>query len=140
MTKNLENWWKSMKIANIDREILHNFWTTWRISIKFSEKRWYDIWCFKSHKKSGFHSLFRKYIFGRTTGQRAGCQIDLIVVLRLDIKHLRKYFDKLYPLLRNRCSVGKKLQRLFSFASPVPVLICAGKYPCNNFYGYRILD
>ena len=98
----------------------------------------YDVT--KSHKKSEFHSLFRKYIFGRTTGQRVGCQIDLIVVLRLDIKYLRKYFDKLYPLLRNRCSVGKKLQRLFSFVSPVPVLICAGKYPCNNFYGYRILD
>ena len=85
----------------------------------------YDVT--KSHKKSGFHSLFRKYIFGRTTGQRVGCQIDLIVVLRLDIKYLRKYFDKLYPLLINRCSVGKKLQRLFSFVSPVPVLICAGK-------------
>ena len=27
-----------MKIANIDREILHNFWTTWGISMKFSEK------------------------------------------------------------------------------------------------------
>ena len=98
----------------------------------------YDV--IKSHKKPGFYSLFRKYIFGRTTGQRVGCQIDLIVVLRLDIKYLRKYFDKLYPLLRNRCSVGKKLQRLFSFVSPVPVLICAGKYPCSNFYGYRILD
>ena len=28
-----------MKIANIDREILHNFWMTWGISIKFSEKK-----------------------------------------------------------------------------------------------------
>ena len=25
-----------MKIANIDRESLHNFWTTWGISMKFS--------------------------------------------------------------------------------------------------------
>ena len=27
-----------MKIANIDREILYNFWTTWGTSIKFSGK------------------------------------------------------------------------------------------------------
>ena len=27
-----------MKIVNIDREILHNFWTTWGISMKFSGK------------------------------------------------------------------------------------------------------
>ena len=27
-----------MKIANIDREILHNFWKTWGISMKFSRK------------------------------------------------------------------------------------------------------
>ena len=38
MSKNPENWWKSMKIANIDTESPHNFWTTWRISMKFSGK------------------------------------------------------------------------------------------------------
>ena len=27
-----------MKIANIDKEILRNFWTTWGISMKFSGK------------------------------------------------------------------------------------------------------
>ena len=27
-----------MKISNIDRKILHNFWTTWGISMKFSGK------------------------------------------------------------------------------------------------------
>ena len=32
-----------MKIANTDREILHIFWTIWRISMKFSEKM-----CFKT--------------------------------------------------------------------------------------------
>ena len=35
MSKNQENWWKLMKIANIDRDILHNFWTAWGISMKF---------------------------------------------------------------------------------------------------------
>ena len=48
MSKNSEKWWKSMKIANFDREILHNFIT-------------YDN--IKSNKKPAFHSLFRRYIF-----------------------------------------------------------------------------
>ena len=43
MSKNPENWWKLMKIANIDREILHNFWKTGGISMKFSEKMWFII-------------------------------------------------------------------------------------------------
>ena len=38
MSKNPKNWIKSMKIANIFREILHNFSTTWEISMKFSGK------------------------------------------------------------------------------------------------------
>ena len=29
-----------MEIANIDKEILHDFWTTWGISMKFSGKMW----------------------------------------------------------------------------------------------------
>ena len=40
ISKNPKNGWKSMKIANIDREIVHNFWTTWENSMKFSEKMW----------------------------------------------------------------------------------------------------
>ena len=50
---------KLMKIANIDREILHIFWTTWGNSMKFSGKM-----CFKiilSLKKPGFHPLIRRY-------------------------------------------------------------------------------
>ena len=27
-----------MKLANIDKEILYNFWTTWGISMRFSGK------------------------------------------------------------------------------------------------------
>ena len=42
-----------MKIANIDREILHNFWTTWRISMKFSGKMWLMI-TLKVIKTQGF--------------------------------------------------------------------------------------
>ena len=59
--KNLENWWKSMKIANIDRESLHNFWTTRKNAIKFLEK----VWILITFKVLwwGFHSPFRRYIF-----------------------------------------------------------------------------
>ena len=32
--------WKSMKIVNIDGKNLYLFWTTWGISVKFSEKIW----------------------------------------------------------------------------------------------------
>ena len=32
-----------MKIANIDREIIRIFWTTWGISMKFSGKMWLMI-------------------------------------------------------------------------------------------------
>ena len=39
MLKIPKNWWrKSMKIQNIDRESLHIFWTSSRISMKFSGK------------------------------------------------------------------------------------------------------
>ena len=43
MSKNSKNWWKSMKIGNIAREILHNFLTTWLISMKFSGKMYLMI-------------------------------------------------------------------------------------------------
>ena len=36
--KNPKKQWKFMKIATTDREVLHIFWTTWGILIKFSEK------------------------------------------------------------------------------------------------------
>ena len=32
-----------MKIANIDKEFLHIFWTTWGNSIKFSRKMYFKI-------------------------------------------------------------------------------------------------
>ena len=32
-----------MNMANIGREILHIFWKTWGISMKFSEKMWLMI-------------------------------------------------------------------------------------------------
>ena len=50
-----KNWSKLMKIANTDRESLHIFWTTWGISIEFSEKMW------------PYQPLFRRCIFGKVT-------------------------------------------------------------------------
>ena len=51
--KNWKNWLKSMKISNIEREIIYIFWTTWGISIKFSGKVWLII-ILKLTKKQGF--------------------------------------------------------------------------------------
>ena len=38
--KTQKKWWKSMKIANIDKESPHIFWMNWGFSIKFSGKMW----------------------------------------------------------------------------------------------------
>ena len=54
-----------MKIANIDKEILDIFWTTWGISIKFLGKMWLMI-ILKVLKNQGFCHLFRKYCFRKT--------------------------------------------------------------------------
>ena len=76
-----------MKIANIDREILHMFWATWGILMKFSEK---DVTCdkTKSHKKPGFQPLFRRCIFRKTRGE--GVILTHQAVLGLKKKLLRK--------------------------------------------------
>ena len=50
-----------MKIANIDRENLHIFWTKWGISMKFSGNMWLMI-ILKVTKNPEFHSLFRRKI------------------------------------------------------------------------------
>ena len=43
MWKNPKNWWKLMKIVNIDREKLHILWANWGISMTFSGKMWLMI-------------------------------------------------------------------------------------------------
>ena len=42
-----------MKIVSIEGESLHIFWTTWGISMKFSERKWLMI-ILKVTKKQGF--------------------------------------------------------------------------------------
>ena len=61
MSKNPKNWGKLMKIANIDREFLHIFWTTWGNSMKFSGKMCFKI-ILKVTKNQGF-TLSLKDIF-----------------------------------------------------------------------------
>ena len=60
---------KSMKIANIDREVLHNFWTTWGISMKFSGKMWLTIILKVTHtKKEGFTLSLEDPFFEKPQG------------------------------------------------------------------------
>ena len=57
-----------MKIANIDREILHYFWTTWGISMKFSGKMYLMI-ILKVTKNQGFNLGLEDTIFKKPQRQ-----------------------------------------------------------------------
>ena len=72
MSKNPKNWWRLMKIANIDREILHIFWTTWGISMKFSGKMCLMI-ILKVTKNQGFTLSLEDTFFEKPQG---GGEID----------------------------------------------------------------
>ena len=65
--KNPENQWKSMKIATVNREIIHNFWTTWGVSIKFSWKMWIMI-ILKVTKKQGLTLSLEDTFFAKRQG------------------------------------------------------------------------
>ena len=56
-----------MKIANVDREILHNFSTTWGISIKFSGKMCLMI-ILKVTKNQGITLCLEDTIFEKPQG------------------------------------------------------------------------
>ena len=56
--KKSEKQWKYY----LEGENVHIFWMTWGISMRFSGDRWPMIIL----KVTGFHPLFRKYIFGIT--------------------------------------------------------------------------
>ena len=67
MSKNPENRWKLMKIANIDREILHNFLTIWGNSMKFSGKMWLMI-ILRVTKNQGFTLSLKDTFFEKPQG------------------------------------------------------------------------
>ena len=56
-----------MKIANIDREILHDFWMTWGISMKFLGKMWLMI-ILKVKKNQGFTLSLEDTFFKKPQG------------------------------------------------------------------------
>ena len=56
-----------MKIVNIDGEILHIFWMTWGISIKFSGKIWLMI-IIKVTKNEGFTLSLEDTVFEKPQG------------------------------------------------------------------------
>ena len=66
-SENPKNWEKSMKIANIDRENLHNFWTTWGISMEFSGKICLMI-ILKVTKNMGFTLYLEDTFFEKPQG------------------------------------------------------------------------
>ena len=69
MSKNSKTRGKLMKIANIDREILHISWTTWGNLMKFSRKMCFKV-ILKATKKKGFTLSLEDTIFEKQ--QREG--------------------------------------------------------------------
>ena len=57
-----------MKIANIDREYLHIFWTTWENSMKFSEKMGLMI-TLKVTRNQGFTPSLEDTFFEKPHGR-----------------------------------------------------------------------
>ena len=71
MPESPKSGWKLMKIANTDREILHNFWTTWGISMKFWGKMCLMIILKVTKKQSFTFSLEDTFIEKQQGGQIA---------------------------------------------------------------------
>ena len=68
-----------MKIANIDREILHIFWTTWGISMKFSVKMIFMI-ILKVTKDQGFTLSLEDTFFKKS--QWVVLELNFFCILR----------------------------------------------------------
>ena len=85
MLKSQKNWWKMMKIGNIDRASLYIFWTTWGTSMKISENMWLMI-ILKVQKSQGFTLSLKDTFFEKPQG---GLNCSLWVVSGL-ISHLGK--------------------------------------------------
>ena len=76
-----------MKIANIDRESLHIFWTTWRISMKFSGKIWLMI-ILKVTKNQGFTIALEDTSSEKSKG---GVKLTHPVFLGLSLKYIERW-------------------------------------------------
>ena len=85
MSKNPKNPWKSMKIANIDREekVAISYWTTWAIPAKFSGKMWIVTY---DNIKPGFHLILNLSLDDLFFEKSQGGQIDPSSRFRVKIK------------------------------------------------------
>ena len=87
-------------LSIFSREFLHIFWTTWGNSIQMFPD---DI---KNHKKPGFHSLFRRYIFWKTTG---GINLTPQGILGLTNRELADKYQRLYHTFLESYIYRKKI-------------------------------
>ena len=88
---NDKNFKKSMKIANVDREILGIFWTTWGIPMKFSGKMWLMI-ILKVIKNQDFTLSLEDTFFEKNTEKGGQTELPpLPAILRLSIQETGKW-------------------------------------------------
>ena len=105
-----KNRWKSMKIANIEREIIYIFWTTWGILLKFWGKMWIKI-ILKVTTNQGFTLYLEDTFFEKPQG---GSQIDPLVVLGLRLTRWPLTFTLYKAVFKNKKRSGTSLLTLFS--------------------------
>ena len=102
-----------MKIFNIDREILHIFWTTWRISTIFSGKIWHMI-ILKVTKIQGFTlSLEDKFL--EKPQRESNCfPLSFIAAFKLLINNKSKFYSGVnsFSVIQNNKAVIDALNKL----------------------------
>ena len=106
-----------MKIANIDKERIHMFWTTWAISIKLSGEMWLMLLS-KVTRKLGLHPHFGRYIFQKSKGE-SNWPIAFLRLKLLQKKQFRKQQKQLVTGLVIKVSI--KLQRIYNRIIQQPI-------------------
>ena len=107
--KNLKNWLKLIKIANIDRKSLHNFWKTWGISMKFVGKTCLMI-ILKVTKNHGFtlsleDTFFKKPQLGgqiKPLPPPLSAVLGLIITSYICTKHWSKFIEIFYQIRKSK--------------------------------------
>ena len=106
-----------MKKANIDRDILHIFSTTWGISVKFSGKVWLMM-ILKATKKPEFHYLFRRYIFWKNTRWGRGFKLNppvVLVLIEKCKKLIKRENKKIINIVGNQGEFLQKFKEIDDF-------------------------
>ena len=141
-----------MKIDNIDKEILHNFWTAWGISMKFSGKICLMI-ILKVTKNQGFNLSLEDTIFKKPQGGSnwtlpSRFRVKLPLMKRLAMQHgkiwyvngqRKKYFillthpivltDKLWQVLQNQAAPKARYLVPFTALKKIFYLVTYHKNP-----------